>query len=382
MASVWTLPVDEITAEDLDAFLKQRIPEGQQLDYKQAVDKSLAKSIASFANTVGGLIILGVATDDSNQPIYPPCGIPASDWKSDSITQVCADGTNPMVLPSVGPTLKNPHDKEGEDTVLVVMRVDQSPLSPHAVDKSTRVPVRVKDITKSIDWADIDRISLLLKQRDKFEALRDDFLNRSLQRLRQISQNPSSNFPIVWYSVTPVFLTRPITNEAACEEFPCEHSMRRAPRGALSRHVEYGKVGVEQRVKQVIINSVESTGAFFRGEHNLLPAKESMYLDIHEIYGTVRKFFGHCQRFLKRDDVLHPGQLRLAIGFENVGGHPILCESQPSQRMPDATYSVEVNLSFEEFKDLDFNEHILPNPVRQLIRDIGHGFGLRLKLEP
>jgi hypothetical protein len=57
-----------IKAEDVDSFIAQKIEENQNLDYKhiQAYHKidKLSCHVASFANSTGGLIILGVSQDE------------------------------------------------------------------------------------------------------------------------------------------------------------------------------------------------------------------------------------------------------------------------------------------------------------------------------
>lgn len=58
----------EIKPEDIESFISHKIEENPNLDYKDVrayhdVDK-LAVHVASFANSGGGLIILGVSQDE------------------------------------------------------------------------------------------------------------------------------------------------------------------------------------------------------------------------------------------------------------------------------------------------------------------------------
>lgn len=58
----------EIKPEDIESFIAQKIEENQKLDYKDIkayheIDK-LSHHVASFANSAGGLIILGVSQDE------------------------------------------------------------------------------------------------------------------------------------------------------------------------------------------------------------------------------------------------------------------------------------------------------------------------------
>ncbi|MGN1058391.1 MAG: helix-turn-helix domain-containing protein, partial [Candidatus Avelusimicrobium sp.] len=59
-------PFHNITFDDVVDFCGRGLPEGKQLDYKYMLPKNhekFAKTIASFANAMGGMIIVGVQDD-------------------------------------------------------------------------------------------------------------------------------------------------------------------------------------------------------------------------------------------------------------------------------------------------------------------------------
>ena len=68
-------PLPALTLEDVQALVDERIPEGQRLEYKEALSldrdndrAELAKDISGMANAQGGLLIYGIAEDDSDEP--------------------------------------------------------------------------------------------------------------------------------------------------------------------------------------------------------------------------------------------------------------------------------------------------------------------------
>ncbi len=72
---MFSADLDKCTYGDGVAFLEQRLPEGQRLDYKADWPKGVERTIAAMANTEGGLIILGVEPDgESRLPKSPPVG--------------------------------------------------------------------------------------------------------------------------------------------------------------------------------------------------------------------------------------------------------------------------------------------------------------------
>src|SRR5437016_4358660 len=75
--SVWTKSIESIVWQDVLDFLALRLPEGSRLDYKGDLPANIEKHLAAFANTQGGLLLIGVDQDsDTGAPILPPKCVP------------------------------------------------------------------------------------------------------------------------------------------------------------------------------------------------------------------------------------------------------------------------------------------------------------------
>jgi hypothetical protein len=88
-------------------------PEGARLDYKGiAFPKDLSKTIAAFANTLGGLIILGVDADKkTNTPIWPPvAGMPMEAGLSERVQAWLIQSTPTLSGNGPLPLLQHGHD--------------------------------------------------------------------------------------------------------------------------------------------------------------------------------------------------------------------------------------------------------------------------------
>ena len=73
----FTKPVNKLTFQEVVHFLKQGVPENTLLDYKYMLPKDnekFAKTIAAFANSMGGTVIIGVK-DEHDKPKPPFTGI-------------------------------------------------------------------------------------------------------------------------------------------------------------------------------------------------------------------------------------------------------------------------------------------------------------------
>ena len=69
-----TAPIGSIDLEMLDDFLDLRLIESFRHDYKVALDNSsFARTVAAFANTQGGVILIGIAQNrESGEPSDVP----------------------------------------------------------------------------------------------------------------------------------------------------------------------------------------------------------------------------------------------------------------------------------------------------------------------
>src|SRR4030042_6444579 len=99
--------MDDIKFSDIEEFCaldspeEQRPREGLRIDFKSSFPGDLPKFMVAFANTSGGIIVLGV---DENQGIPQNIGgIPLGkkDIKT-RITEIAYSAINPPLIPEVG----------------------------------------------------------------------------------------------------------------------------------------------------------------------------------------------------------------------------------------------------------------------------------------
>jgi len=72
---LYTTAINDISWQEVVDFCEQKIPEGGYLDYKEDFPSTLEKTISALANTLGGIILIGVEEDDENKPVLPIKGI-------------------------------------------------------------------------------------------------------------------------------------------------------------------------------------------------------------------------------------------------------------------------------------------------------------------
>jgi hypothetical protein len=170
---MFNTPLAEIDFAKVESFCKEW-PEGIRVDYK-VEPANIPKVISSFANTSGGIWIIGVKTDARNMPVFPLCGYPSRPGLEEQITQSSFQGIYPGIIPAVKvvPMTSDP------SKVLIVVKVLESIEAPHAIENSTRVFIRVNSTSDHVTLADIDRIEYLLSRRRDSEHRREKLLQRA-----------------------------------------------------------------------------------------------------------------------------------------------------------------------------------------------------------
>ncbi len=136
-AFMFSKPLSTLTYDDILSLTSSSEPEGIGLDYKETVTnspkhkKELAKDVSAFANSQGGLMVIGVS-EVGGKPSHPPAGFPhlldrqkVEEW----IDQVLASNISPRVSVAMRPI----EIAGAPDRCLVAIEVPVSVRAPHMV---------------------------------------------------------------------------------------------------------------------------------------------------------------------------------------------------------------------------------------------------------
>jgi len=127
--------IAEITLDDVQVFCREW-GEGVRVEYKNQMIENIPKTISAFANTLGGVIVIGVNPDKArNRVIFPIEGMDVQEGIEEKITQRSIQGIYPGIVPDIK-VLEVP-DKPGK--IVVVVKVHETLEAPHAIQNSTRV---------------------------------------------------------------------------------------------------------------------------------------------------------------------------------------------------------------------------------------------------
>jgi hypothetical protein len=169
--NLFSADLDNVLITDLEDFLainapiEQRPPEGLRIDYKLKEPTDLSETVAAFANTFGGLILIGVEsvrTKHNFPTALPGEAFPGGDVKARIAGKVLSQVTpRPEISIGVAP-LPSQHDR-----VVVVVRVQPGAWPPYefSMSNAVRIPVRIQDTNRQ---ATVREIEQLIQRRASF----------------------------------------------------------------------------------------------------------------------------------------------------------------------------------------------------------------------
>jgi predicted HTH transcriptional regulator len=170
-------PISDLRFEDVEEFC-DRFHENIRVEYKSTFDSNvknkLPRVLSSFANSYGGILIIGVEA---------PAGVPQGPYEGMAfferepgltVQNLCREG----VFPEIPLYTKLVPSRVPGKSFLVV-QVNESPRAPHAIENSTRVYVRAEGSTERTTLAEIARIERMCQRRADVSRHWDDFFTQS-----------------------------------------------------------------------------------------------------------------------------------------------------------------------------------------------------------
>ena len=292
---MFNISENEITFESIETFCK-KWAEGVCVEYKQEI-AHIPKIVSSFANTQGGIFIVGVRTDSKNKVIFPIEGIPQKSGIEEQIQQSALTG----IYPGVRPDIIKVVDVPNTENVVVVIRVNESPHAPHAIQNSTKTYIRTGSITQPYELADMDRIQYMFKRREDAQVVTRQILNRIEERTQRL--NCGQGIPNITVIAKPVFPYRPVISLSEIFELAVS-SLYHAP-----QRVTGGVCCILQNAKQY--EEVNEYGiAYLKSELSSDDNKDVEYLTLRD---RIEAFIRQTSRFYKKIDYLGNVEVRVHL---------------------------------------------------------------------
>ena len=334
---MFTKPLDEIEFADIGEFC-HRFPEGVRAEYKSQVT-AIPKIVSSFANTLGGIFLIGVDTDDNNEVVFPIEGTENRRGIEEQISESAFSGIYPPVIPEVK-IVRNVPTKP--DNVVVVIRVSESLQAPHAIENSTRVYIRVGSTTQPFtgpQLADIDRIEYMLKRREKPDEISNRILNRTKERL---DSRWTSSKPYLTAIARPVFPYRPLISASEIYEFmrtqannpfilfndaPLDFGTWQVPEGVCFVGATVNLLYSEINEYGIVYHAEELHRSKYEAFHGPEDDEENRYLELNDIVKNIYQSIAVAKDFYKRCQ--YSGIIEITAHLRNVLGERVMFGREP-----------------------------------------------------
>lgn len=132
MSTIFTKEISAIRFDDIEHFIGMKVREGLRLDYKEDFPKELPKLIAAFANSRGGIVLIGVKADKETNEPTEISGIELKDGLEERVISLALSNITPTIIPEVKVVkFKSISPSQQEDRAVVIIRVNESELAPH-----------------------------------------------------------------------------------------------------------------------------------------------------------------------------------------------------------------------------------------------------------
>ena len=325
---MFTKPIDEITFEDVETFCKEW-PEGVRVEYKSNINlkRHIPKIVSSFANTHGGIFLIGVEADQTNNRVTSIPGIPQRNGIEEQIQQSALTGIYPGVIPEIKVV-----DVPNSNNVVVIVRVDESVQAPHAIQNSTRVYIRTGSITNPYKLSDMDRISHMFKRREDSQIVARQILNRIEQRAGRRFR-PSEKKPDITIIAKPLFTYRPVISASDIYRL---YETKLSPLGRVEGGISYtdgGKyVGYLNTNEYIEFNEY---GIVYR--RSVLSRYNEDDLDCGQFLYNIKGLVEHTMGLYKKCEYL--GNIEISVHLQEVLRKTLIDSLSQSDR-EDGTFNL------------------------------------------
>jgi hypothetical protein len=371
---IYTLAINEIDWSSIEEFCDQHIPEGSFLDYKEQFPKSIEKTIAALANTFGGVILIGIETDDSNKPKTPIKGIEFEKGLSEKVISIIFSQITPPFIPEI----KICQNLDGKRAIIFI-RIQQSD-TYHAISGNTEIYLRTNDMNHpeklatldEVEWLNNKRnksivlkISLIDQSRSRFEIMREfcardnteiyRFLGNKINEL-EISILPV--YPMNWYS-SPIDLynlfqkIRVVDNFQTSTYFPPSNSNLT---GNEINILQDGIFLIHNDKNRFFYSEINSYGIFyFKQNLNTLNQNNQDFLRMSELVSRIKSSVSFAKLFL--NEIRFLGLSEINIRLNNIIGSGLFFENDNQKRL----------IGFCPDNDFFFNNKILVQDLENQI---------------
>ena len=181
--SIYTTQIARLRSSDLAELLEEKAVENTRLEFKSDVpgkDETL-KKLSSFANTYGGLVVVGAAAPSKEGRIEDLPGVDEQSGYKQKIVDWCFKKCSPPITVDVSAPIPTPN---GNGKFCYVISVEESEVAPHFLNGRNGVWIRTNEFSERFhaELANEDELQQLLHRRELVLERRRHIVERARKR--------------------------------------------------------------------------------------------------------------------------------------------------------------------------------------------------------
>jgi hypothetical protein len=337
--SIYTKPISQLIAADLEELLQANAVENIRLEFKLTVpakDETL-KKLSSFANTFGGLMVIGAQANSTDGRIQALPGVDPENGYKQRIMQWSFDAVTPPLIVEVSDPIPAP----GSSTkVCYVISIAESDAVPHFLNDRKGVWIRTDEFSAYLDakLANESEIRHLLDRRRLVRERRAGLIERAKGRFdiyigkmhTDASGNRTQVGPLLEFRTIPRFPTKPLLPQENLQKIVFEHYIQW--RGVI--FPDFTRNQFKFQHESVIVLDDHRTGFFELNVWGLAyygMRLETNYdgnegIHTYELAGALLLFIFHAGAMYKH--LGYSGPLLMGVKLSSILGVPLLHAAQ------------------------------------------------------
>lgn len=232
--SIYTKPISQLTTADLNELLQVNAVENIRLEFKSTdpVKDEVLKKLSSFANTFGGLVVIGAQANGADGRLQALPGIDPIQGYKRRLIQWGFDEVYPPLVVEVSDAIPAP-DNTGK--VCYVISIAESEAVPHFLNGRKGVWVRTDEFSNRYDaaLADEEEIRHLLDRRRLVRKRRAGQIDRARQRFKthlEKTHTDKSGYitkigPVLEFCTIPRFPAKPLAPQEGLKAIVFQNSI-------------------------------------------------------------------------------------------------------------------------------------------------------------
>lgn len=333
----YTKPLSQLDTADLQELVNDGAVENLRLEFKLKVpDKDdTLKKLSSFANTLGGFMVVGAEAEKDGRITGLP-GVDVEAGYKQKIVDWCSSAVSPPFYVEISDPIPAPASNE---KFCYVIYIAESETAPHFLNGRRGVWVRTDEFSKRFEalLATEAELRQLADRRKLVRDRRANLMARAKKRFNTYAGKPSTKRaerdPLLEVCFIPRFPARPLCPQEDLRQHvqACSIPWRRVT------YTDQAKPTIAQHESVLVLNPARRTSIFkvniwgllFHGIYLPLDHGEVSGIHIHEFIGCVLLFIHHAAGMFKALGYSGPILLEISLaGFREIkwvhgwGGFP------------------------------------------------------------